>query len=890
MAFNKRLSSLNKKAMAKYVRAQRRGGSQAGGIKYYLTSVEQSKHPQMFKNKQSINEHYSGDGGDLHFVFSGENAYDRPVEANDDFMLKRMKMELAAREAFVQSVYWESNPKYSEDDVRNIRLDIDKFKSLLQNHEDPDVRREDIQVPFINPEEGIHGSTINSRAFEIKKAFDKFHKKAGDEEFYQDRGEIDLLTDSINTLSESKDSMYDVNSYIEEKIRGNKDLEDTYRIIKELKLPIQSPSWVEIALPNKSGKSEFGKSKDEVSKISQMEDITFYDQESQRKFDSKLPSTPQGAIFGLVKLRPDVNEVEPEFFRNGILEILSHRMKGTDKYLAKQFARTTTEQLYEMLSSKEKEVHAAKMNVRRSGDSLLEGAIHRLYELEMMTENMTDIPDEIMNKIQMTSERIKLLQYIRDNMNSYPPNHEKSFLRLHDEICNLYFDYNRERYGDAIFLEFNFTKDTGNGMEIHSPARAEKQKNTIKKPFLPSSKAGDMREIIISVQYSRSTPVPQLAKTNLHLVSSRMFDYQNVKEELSRHGIGEVTIDQYGNPQEVPVQNIDDFFSRIINNPNRILVYRVDRDNNNIDEETKGEFANLIWYVGLRSFTKKDESQSSRQVYDYDGETIKTIWGYGDPRISQGTTSTKVKITEEDGVVTNSQGGFDSIQEAYQFAKARFGLDYPEHLIYERMAKHIKPINKDFIKVLNDNPETRAEFGELVSELESNINSGYTIITPYTKEVIDDAFKNIEIEILPSDDQSEEIEEQVQQPQIQHRQPVQPTQQFDFYGYEPSEEEVVEANQIYNGVFRDKKYVGLKPDHPYTQHLIDLGYQLGQSPKNPEQLVITQMPEWFNQQRSSLYASSGHKLSKLLKAHGSCKGQKSVQELFEQGILDILNG
>jgi hypothetical protein len=889
MTFNLKTSSLIKEAMASTATTHRRGGAQAGNIKYRLTSVEQSGQPQMYSNMQSINEHYSGDGGSVYFVFSGENAYDRPTEVGDDLTLNRMKMELAMREAYVNSVYLipieegvDPNKETEKEWTKRLRLDTSHLVNLIQNHEDPEVRKQFVHIPFRNPTENDSGSRVKSITDEIKMHYLYFTKNAGNHEAYGGLGEIDLLKDSIQKTEKHKDEIYDVNSYIEEKIKGNADLTQAYNIIKELKIGLQSPSWAEIFLHMKKGKRlNFGRTREEISQISNLDDIAMYDSETGRKFGSNYPSTPQSAIFKIVGPKAYKNDPSEEHFKYEIIRLLSYRTKGSLSGLVNQYANTDSGTLYALLTPREKEVHRAKMNIGESSSaSSLESAAYKLARMQLKADSVQNPSEELYEQINQLTERVQLLQYIRDNMNQYPPNHEKSFLRMYDELCNLYLEYNRERYGNGIFLQYSVVGENGPAISFRKMTgghRGASEGN--KRPFLPSTKAGDMREVIISVRYSKSTPVPQLARTNLQLVSSRMFNYENIKQELQKHGIGEVVIDQSGNPQEVKVQDMDEFFSRVLNNPNRVLVYRIDTDSNNNEEEQEGKFANLVWYTGLRSFGSRYDSSSVRKVYEDDGVSTKTIEGYGTPRISQG----KYRSGNENSDLEDFSGDLESLHDAYPYAKANYGLDYPEEHIFSRMAKHIKPISKEFISIMNNDPEKRSQFDDLISEIENNINSGFTIITPYTKDIIDKAIKNVNVEIVEED---ETVQEEVFE-QPEENVPATPAVQTQ------TETEIGQANEFYQGIFVDKKRAFF---NEFTKDQFSAkGYQFEESPERPGRYVLTGMPSWFVPpvlaKSVSKKTASSSKLSNLLKLAEkfSSNGQKDAQRLFEEKILNIID-
>lgn len=791
--FNLNKSDFNKYAMAFGPRAMQQGNFSAGARKFRLVKIDKHTSPRIYKIKESINSTYSDEEGDLYFLFACENRYSEPMTVNDNRTLQKMKEEKQCREDFIKCIYLkdinelnekeeELAKKYSKIHIKISEYEANKNQSLIDNPE----KRKKMLINMINVLSNLPLSIIESQYKDKNNShfFEEFHtedisksnpfrfavdreklnkygvdfdgndgldvyntyilysKSANYHKEVSSKGEIKLLEDSINKLENIENEKYDVNSYIIKKIDEIKDEKErknmswAWSIIKRLKLPLQYPSWVAIGWPQANTRrlELNGMNYGDNIKIKNIEELSFMDEESGRKMvwregkmqpatgsgDLKLPVTPHTTLLQIIGKKPS------ESGHKKSVEYIQERLKN--------------------------QLDAAS---RSKGKKRL----------------------ELFNKAKFLRMTLSYYEMIRDNLNSFDHRDVNSFFYLYDEICNLYFSYNRDRYGDGIMLQSSAFYDNGN-FKVISPKSGIIRGRT-NRPFIPTTLHDDLREVIISVHYSYGTELPQFARTIFPGNSSLLLNKDILEKVLKKSiekGLKKITVEG-GNLIEktIPVEELIDFFNKL--SRGQVLVYRIE---NSIDPKSNNK-SNIIWYAGLKSFSDRfdERSKVKRFVYDDSGK-IETIEGYGRSRVSSGTAAISndfkkqlllMKSSGESKGNINAQQWDDvyvddNLRGVYEYANYKWGLDYDYQKIENMVPKKIKSISPNIIKEMGDSYEDKVIYEinnqtETITITENTKDIIREIVTEISQESIEDeryrtvsipSEKNIDISFEPDED------------------------------------------------------------------------------------------------------------------------------------------
>lgn len=872
--YNLRKEKIIKESMALGPRAIMPGNFAAGARKFRLVEINDETTPNIAKIRDSINATYAADGGQLYFLFAAENKYSEPMDVSDERMIERMQEELDAREAFVDSVVLRDVESLDEKEQQvfldNIGLREQLAHFWIQNMiKDPTISAEVRQQEFENQVESTRQANLivlmhlysdpsmahlfeplttndKSKAHPMRFGVDvkrlwhrgysvpamspktvyrlymQYTNSAGYHPELEGKGEIEMLRESIKRSSENIGEKYDVRSYINKRISEIKDrkkqhaMREAWVVIQTLRLPLQNPSWVSIGWPQ--GKTDFlnggkglpGKVHGDNRKIEDLRDLTFMDPDTERKLvekggefvlpsgteGRKLPVTPQTTLLEIVGSKPSSGRYRktPEVVRDEFLDL--HRKTQT------------------LLRKKYRDEAAAKAS--------------KLRYILVLYKN------------------------IRDNINSIPHTDVESFYYLYDEICHLYFEYNRERYGDGIMLRFSaFFTEPGRGRVI-SPSRVGAPGQT-NRPFIPTTLHNDLREVILSVQYAYGTDIPQLAATSFPSQSSRLLDESNmakVAERAAQKGLTQVTlIDNVLEERPVPLEELHDFLRQI--SQNKVLVYRIQKGHKPNPEDGSAE---IVWYAGMRSFGNRYDQSSrvERQVYDPETGGLVTISGFGDSRISTGRSavSKDFKISLARGISNGNLSDpereigvadWESVyigndfMDVYRYANARYGFDYDPAKIEAVVSKHIRPITPEFIAELNENYQAG-----IVRTIKSTERQGaITIITEST----DQALKEIITEIS-SETEVTEPEKEIEQPAVAPAMPpasVTPQtadEATTIQEYQYTPQDVEYARQLQN---QQDLSGGIDVTQQEVAELQSKGYVIEQ---DGERFKIVQFPPW----------------------------------------------
>lgn len=751
--FNLKKEHSNKYAMAIGARAVMGGNFSAGALKFRLVQISDSM-PNIQKIKDSINDTYSADGGNLYFLFAAENTYSKPREVNDKNTLNRMMEERKVREEFTKAIYLRDisdlNPteeaiyisqsgiiskivdyslkdfiahghtKENIEKMRKIRLDeINNELTKLKDDKENSVKISDLKFLIAlfyeeNPEETkeifeplVTDDIEKAAAFRIKIDKNKlgnagialeddspekirelyllYNKSASYHPEVSNRGEINLLDESIERLSQiisgETDNEYDVNQYIESKIEEIDDnehrenMEDAWELFKSIRFPLQNPSWVAIGWPQK-GADEVplqGINYGDNLKIPNLVDLTFCDPETDQKY---IWHKEVGYVTIGNKPPKGTTRALPTTPQSTLIEIIGKKPSSTRQI-------KIIESLVSKINEKRKELGKASTDAK--------------YKEKLQ---------EINNLIKYFSWHMK----IRNNLNAFDHRDKRSYFYLYDEICNLYFQYNRERYGDGIMLKSSAFRDEGNRKIIgRNPFNTAYQPY---RPFIPTALHDDLREVIISVHYAYGTNFPHFARTSLPKNTNFSEELlSRIIQKASQEGITKLTVANDKITEEIIVDPaaLQDFFSKLAHGG--VLVQRV-------EESQTEDSSNIIWYTGMRSFTERYDRKNVtiRTVLDDDGELME-YFGYGRPRVSSGDVSNSKNFDDElqkmslKGVnkgsvsISNKDGSYSvyvgpTLEDVYEYAEKYYGLDYGIDKIRSMSAKKIKPIPQNIFKEL----------------------------------------------------------------------------------------------------------------------------------------------------------------------------------------------
>jgi len=766
-----------KEAMAFGPRAMQAGNFAAGAKKFRLVEISEESTPKIASIRDSINSTYADDGGELYFLFAAENRYSDPMDVNDERTLAKMHEEKQMREDFVEAIYLRDMDDLT-DAEESLAVSISKIgaslaeyalsedNSLIDNPEDRKAQARYMteqfsELPLIileqhyktaengylfeqfdtnnidkaNPvrfavdQKKLSKSGLQFEASDGMSIYDTYKlytKSAGYHPEVAGKGEIQMLDESISKLEGSKDEKYDVNSYVSEKIEEIQNAEEkknmkwAWALIKRLKLPLQYPSWVAIGWPQADTRrlNLDGMNHGDNRRIESLEEIGFTDEESGKKMvwrggqmvpakgsgDLKLPTTPQATLLQIIGKNPSesVHAKSVEYLRSRLRSQMEVVSKSKDKRKITAFKR------------------AKYLRI-----------ILSYYEM------------------------------IRDNMNKFKPNDTDSFFYLYDEICHLYFSYNRERYGDGIMLQYSASYDNGK-FNVISPKRGMVT-GRANRPFIPTTLHDDLREVVVSVHYAYGTEIPHFASTMFPGDTSLLLDesmLQRVVQKASEKGLKKLTVeDNQLVEKEIPTEELIDFFTKMANGG--VLVYRV---RTTIDEETNEEKSNIIWYAGMRSFMDRfdEKLKVERMVHDEEHGMV-PIEGYGRSRISSGSSAISSQFKEKLAVMQSfgsSEGNIsmgdwedvyvdNSLMGVYQYANMKWGLDYDFNKLEAMSAKKIKSISPNIIKEMS----TSSEKGIIseVQKLEQSKRNPTITITENTQDLVREIVSEIAKESLESE-------------------------------------------------------------------------------------------------------------------------------------------
>jgi len=810
-----------------------------------LVRIDNETTPNIAKIRDSIKEAYSDDDGDLYFLFAAENRYSAEMDVNDDRTLEKMKEEKRIRETFIKSIILKDAETLSEAEHEIIKKDIlpklvenivnqnlitenqnerkSAFERFLKTlEEDPlgyiveeyynssttkifsplfsNKIEEAHPVRFSIDKNSLYKSGINVPNMsyqDIYYLYNMYAKSAHYHPEVSDRGEIQLLQESIKKLEQSKKDgyeKYDVNKYISNKISSITDNKEknnliwAWNTIKRLKLPLQNPSWIAIAWPQQGSHSLNldGSMPGDNQKIDELSKLTFCDPETEQKMvwlngkmqvansGVKLPVTPHTTLIEIIGTKPSSGKHNKrvEYIR----ELLKERIR--------LFARS---------SGKKREQH---------------------FQEATKIKSLLSVYEEIRNNLATVDHRDK-----------------NSFFYLYDKICEFYFEYNRERYGDGIMIRFSAMAMDKDGNKYISPY-TDWVRGQDNRPFMPVALHDDLREVVISVHYAYGTEIPQLARTSLPGNSSFVLNpiiLNKIIQKAQQKGLKKLTINNdFIQEKEIPIEEMMDFFNKM--SKGNVLVYRINKN------ESSGT-ANIVWYAGLRSFQDRHKDKTTRIVYNDDGSTSQ-ITGYGKSRISIGTSSVsenfKYKLREFLGS-GNSRGNIsvpdwndvyvsENFMDVYQYANEVYGLDYDSNKIQSMASQKIKTISPDIIKEMSTFEENKVK-----SEIAKIEDGGQQIIiTENTQKLIKEIIVEVASENIVPDDASVEIIEEKTPSQTLTQTQYQPTDQ---------DREDLKTNEFANSMFG-----GIAISDPQQiENLKRQGYELEKS--GPLYKVI-KFPSW----------------------------------------------
>ena len=608
----------------------------------------------------------------------------------------------------------------------------------------------------------------------IKSTFIKFQSSASDHPEVSGRGEINLLKDSIEKIESSMkdDNPYDINSFITSKINEINItdphyaglLSDTYSKIQRIGFNLQMPSWFEISFPRKGipKRSVGGRHGDNLKEDIKIENLSFRTDKTHLTSERNPPSTPMSAIVNNI----GYSQKGALMLKEKLISSIARHLNGNEESLR----HLSIEELlnHDGLPPTDRAVIESEDLLNPFSKSVRQKYLPELVRYEILKGSHGNLTEQEEKRINGLKEVSRILEGIRSNINdgSTPHNSKESFFHLYDELCHFYGEYHRSRYGDAIFIENSAVGDRQYGtkeldslqVKLHLPSASDSaNQNVEKNPFAPANKADELRDIIISVTYAYSDEkIPlQLATTNLpkdnfRFKSMPSDEVKRVKDKMLELGVSEVMID--GQERPIDKSGIDDFFDSI-SSPGSYLVYRIKKDGKIIEDGESGEFANLKWFVGSRSFRNRfDETRtSSRTVFDDNAAPSITYEGKGYPRIHHSE---------------NLDRKVDSLERALDYAKSAFGLDLSPAVrekIESSVAKSIKPIPFDFIRANNDGvSEIPAEesLRKIITEDKK------TVITEDTVAKIDESIRLLNERVIPQG-QEEELtsNEKIEEPE-----------------------------------------------------------------------------------------------------------------------------
>ena len=855
--FNLNKQKNYKYSMATGPRAMMPGNFAAGARKFRLVEINEETTPRIAKIRDDINKTYSDDDGQLYFLFAAENKYSEPMDVNDDRVLSQMELEKNARESFVDSIILRDINDMREEELDLIAKDIipqiANYKSTQIGALDvePEKREfrtknyirimkdsplnviiEDERKPsneyifkpiFTNKIEEAHPSRFSidraklsklgynapaMTSIDVFRIYNLYTKSANYHPEVSNKGEIQMLEESIDKLKKSKNNgyeKYDVNGYIETKIneiddeKERKNLNWAWTVVKKLKLPLQYPSWVAIGWPQLGGDrlNLRGFNHGDNKEIDNLSELTFYNSETGRKMTwigggmkesnsgTKLPVTPHTTLIETIGLKQSTG-------KNKSIEYLRKKLSGF--------------------------MQIVKISKGKKRESSFKKAKH-------------------------TRAVLNLFEDIRDNMNSFSHTDVNSFFYLYDELCHLYFQYNRERYGDGIMLRFSaFSTDDNGGRTISiNPNGIKGQSN---RPFIPTTLHDDLREVIISVHYAYGTEIPQLAATAFSGNTSFLLDvniFNRLIEKAKERGIKKLTVDK-GQISEktIPTEELSDFFNRMAKGG--VLVYRI---NTNLKDSDN---ANIVWYTGMRSFSDRYDEKSIVTRMVHDGDKLVPITGYGKSRISSGTAAISNEFREElakmqsygkDEAVLGIKGWEDifvgnNLMDVYRYANAKYGLDYDFDSIEQMASKKIKSISPDIIKEMT----TSSEIGirQEIIDKENDKRNPSIIITENTQELVKEIVTEIANEDLRQKNSNTPIIEEVQSKETD----IITTPSVTPQASQQTEEDIQLA-QSYQ--FANNVAGGIAVNEEQLKDLQSKGYIL--EPNGPLYKIV-QFPSWVN--------------------------------------------
>jgi len=781
--FNMHNKKINKQAMAYGPRAIQDGNFSAGARRFRLVEISEENCPKIAKIRDSINSTYSDDGGQLYFLFSAENRYSEEMDVNDDRTLEKMRDENMCRKDFVSCIYLEDFYDLPEDKQKIALSDSNLPSKLAQfivsqetvNSDNPKRREKIIEITskrlleldfailenMYNNKETAHlfaqfltdkkenanpfrfsidnnkleelGSYFNGEnGLPVYETYALYMKSANYHNEVSGKGEIQMLDDSISkleTMQKEGGKKYGVNEYITSKIEEIKDeqykknMKWAWSVTKQLKLPLQYPSWIAIGWPQDSRyTSNIGANRGDNKKIDNLEDISFVDEESGKKLVWK-----KGSLQVPIKSEGMHLPVTPH---TTLLEIIGKKPSISGKQKSPEYVRSRFE------VEREKILKAKNLNKKN-----------------------------LLNKARYLKTTLTYYEMIRDNLNSFGHQDVNSFFYLYDELCDLYFSYNRDRYGDGIMLQYSAFYDN-NGHRTISPDRRPISGRT-NRPFIPTTLHDDLREIIISVHYAYGTDIPHCASTILPGNGSLILDknmLNKMVEKANEKGIEKLTI-QNNMPvvTRIPATELVDFFTKMAKG--KVLVFRTKKE---IDQDTKEETSNIVWYAGMRSFADRydEKLKTKRIVYDEEDGLIE-IEGYGKSRISLGTSSLSNEFRKKLAIMQSfdekgnkmSVGDWNDVyvdsnlMNVYNYANQKWGLDYNYDKIKEMSAKKIKPISNGIFQEMETS--SQSAINKEIKDQESK--NKRIIITEDTNNLVKEIISEIAKESLENN-RNEKIE------------------------------------------------------------------------------------------------------------------------------------
>lgn len=1131
---NKKFSSIDKESMAATQRVEKIKRASAGSPLYGLTMIDPKSTPNLWNNKQQVNNTYLSpssvdNGSNLYWHFTGDNNFDGAY-ANDDSTLEHMKVEYLMRVAFVKSVKLsklndqelfsiaKKMVSQRDDDSPGFKYFIsraDNYKQLQKIFNEPEKRyfnqfitddpsealsarivfdnakmEELIQqnLPNINPEytEKKFESLINSKTtnLSIKRNYIQFLKNAGKHDVFKNEsgkplGEIHILKDSIDKLKglSSNKTPMNIKEYINEKIKDNPKLKKTFEYVEELGLGLETPAWANLAwsgntidvnhypkfiIKNKNeeiisniiskqfegkkltaedhekvknqaeltpkevhlGKdiSFYGTDKEilrqyksfketltheQVKKITNLEALSLYSIEDNKKMGTKSPRSSMTSILNTVGLRPRgsnskkelneedlkdiaytiiakrqkysnplmINEVknslkshlgnpnleeitsrlsehereqfqdiknkrsfsdsEEENLKESIIEIISPRysdskdpdsLQRISKELTAALKDESLSELEALLNESEKGIYNEAQSTNSSAytvESLKNAYDNKKKELSKLPKISPSDPNraekierynnkksKIEEEISVLKNRLNIINDIRENINKstysddsdfhIPINDENSFFSQYDDICNLYMDYMKDRYGNGIFLKWSAFKEDEEGNLFFDVINKSDQRNagSIKNPYMPKYRTGGLKQVVVSVQYADGfEEIPQLAKTNLTKATTRSMspeDIEYIKKRVQMEGLNKISLKE-GKTIESPIttEEVDNFLYGI--SQGKVLVYRID-----VDSELKkldGTIpANLRFFIGSQTAQGRTSStrEMVRQVTYDGGETYVPLKGKGFERIAQEREGKVIDIS-----LSNKDllpGNENNVKYVIQRAMKDHSININEDFIQASLPSlnDYKPLTQDlmsdkFIEMMQSfssdgtyviAPSEQKKLQKYLLELNKNITG--------TSDDMDPSFQNEEETLLQEQLISRELEEDELEEEDERQDASQEVEEFNDNQNDFSDDYL---NSMLENIIKTvdtpkditeidiNKEITLIDNNTARQPVNNNEWTTVKQPvKQPVNQPVNQPLDNVEEEEQKTFSSKD--VSKLLKKYGSSRDDKIKHELI----------